>query len=87
MARMERELDGLCERNTKDVAALQSEHRDEESAVLQNLDAKKGELRHRWDLEEAILRRQLEVRHGQLYGPLPPVSFSETAAETHDSAI
>lgn len=87
MARMDRELDDMCERNTKDVAALQAEHRDEESAVLQNLDAKKGELRHRWYLEEAILRRQLEVRDGRLYGPLPPVSFSEMAAETRDSAI
>ena len=87
MARVERELNDLCAQNTKNVAALQGEHRSEESSLIKSLDAKKTELRHRWHLEEAILRRQLEDRTGHSYGPLPPVSFSGINSESRDSAI
>lgn len=87
MARMERELDNMCERHSKNVTDLQTEHRNEETSLLQALDAKKTALRHRWYIEEAILRRQLEMRHGHSYGPLPPISFSEASPENRDSAI
>ncbi|OQE29508.1 hypothetical protein PENSTE_c002G01744 [Penicillium steckii] len=93
--RMERELDTLCEQNIQNVKKLQAEHRNEESSVIQALDSKKTELRHRWHLEEAILRRQLEQRNGLIYGPLPTIEFTisnsenetETENETRDSAI
>lgn len=89
--RMEREYDTLCEQNIKNVKTLQAEHRNEETGLIQSLDSKKTELRHRWHLEEAILRHQLEQRNGHVYGPLPIISFnpvnSETDAETRDSAI
>lgn len=92
MDRMERELDTLCEQNIQNVKKLQAEHRNEESSVIQALDSKKTELRHRWHLEEAILRRQLEQRNGFVYGPLPTISFTistenETDTGTRDSAI
>lgn len=87
IARMERELNELCAQHSKNVTALQDEHRIEEASILQALDAKKVELRRRWDLEEAILRKHLEVRHGHPYGPLPPISFSEANAEIIVSGI
>ncbi|KAJ5111049.1 hypothetical protein N7532_001584 [Penicillium argentinense] len=87
MERMGNELDTLCEQNIKSVKGLQIEHRNEETSVIQALDAKKNELRHRWHLEEAILRCQLEQKNGQLYGPLPPIPFTVAEPETRDSAI
>lgn len=86
IARMERELNEMCVQHSRNVTALQAEHRVEETSLIQALDNKKVELRHRWDLEEAILRKQLEVRHGHPYGPLPPISFSGANNETLDSA-
>jgi hypothetical protein len=83
---MERELNDMCVQHGKNVTALQAEHRIEETSIIQALDSKKIELRHRWDLEEAILRKQLEVRNGHPYGPLPPISFSGVNNETLDSA-
>ncbi|KAJ5885082.1 hypothetical protein N7495_009592 [Penicillium taxi] len=76
VARMQRELEEMCTKHVQSINALQGEHRHEESTLIQALFTKKCLLRHRWNLEEAILRRQLEVRHDQIYGPLPPLSFS-----------
>jgi hypothetical protein len=81
-ARMEKELNDMCNRHTQNIATLQSEQRQEEMLLAKSLDTKKTSLRKRWYLEEAILRRHLEVRHGQLYGPLPPVSFTSTTPDT-----
>jgi len=75
IARMEGELDDLCDQHSKQIAALQAGHRREESSLIDGLQAKKTELRQRWNLEEAILRKRLEEKHGQVYGPLPPISF------------
>ncbi|KAI2720746.1 hypothetical protein CBS147332_3986 [Penicillium roqueforti] len=75
-ARMEKELDEMCKRHIKDAAALQLEHHREVNSLMQALETKKTTLRHRWYLEEAVLRRHLEVRHGQSYGPLPLVAFT-----------
>ncbi|KAJ5116311.1 hypothetical protein N7456_000659 [Penicillium angulare] len=75
IVRMETELDDLSEKNSKAVAALQADHRREESSLIDALENKKTLLRRRWNLEEAILRRQLEDKNGHLYGPLPPISF------------
>ncbi|KAJ5886648.1 uncharacterized protein N7473_009322 [Penicillium subrubescens] len=82
VARMERELNDMRVQHGKNVTALQAEHRIEETSMIQALDNKKVELRHRWDLEEAIMRKQLEVRNGHPYGPLPPISFSGLNNET-----
>jgi hypothetical protein len=81
-ARMEKELDDMCDRHTQNIAALQSEQQQEEMSLTKSLIAKKKSLRQRWYLEEAVLRRHLEVRHGQPYGPLPPVSFTNTTPDT-----
>lgn len=85
--RMERELEDLIQQNMKNVEALQTEHQNEVSSFLQAMDAKKTGLRHRWHLEEAILRHQLETRNGQLYGPLPLIPFGGSSTETNGSAI
>lgn len=87
MMRLERELNNLCAQHTQEVAALQIEHRNEETATIQAFDAKKIELQQRWDLEETILRRRLEKHTGKPYGPLPPISFSAVNLESRDSAI
>ncbi|KAJ5965834.1 hypothetical protein N7481_012548 [Penicillium waksmanii] len=94
MERMERELDTLCEQNIKNIKTLQVEHRNEETTVIKALDSKKMELQHRWHLEEAILRHQLEQRNGHVYGPLPLISFTvatavadESETENRDCAI
>ncbi|KAJ5970581.1 uncharacterized protein N7479_000499 [Penicillium vulpinum] len=75
-ARMDKELDEMCNRHIQDIATLQTEHHREEACLMQALDTKKMTLRHRWYLEEAVLRRHLEVRHGQSYGPLPLIAFT-----------
>ncbi|KAL4897540.1 hypothetical protein BDV59DRAFT_167949 [Aspergillus ambiguus] len=87
IARMERELDDLIDKHAVEFANMQRAHQDEESAIVQTFDAKKALLRHRWNLEEAVLRKKLENRHGLPYGPLPPLSFSDQHYETRDSAI
>lgn len=87
MERMERELEDLIQQHIKDVEALQAEHQKEESCFLQAMDAKQTDLCHRWHLEEAILRRQLETRNGRLYGPLPLISFSGSSTDINGSAI
>lgn len=86
IARMERELNDMCVQHAKNVTALQAEQRIEETSMIQALDNKKIELRHRWAVEEAILRKQLEIRNGHPYGPLPPISFSGVNNETLDLA-
>ncbi|KAJ5422209.1 hypothetical protein N7491_010654 [Penicillium cf. griseofulvum] len=75
-ARMEKELDEMCNRHAQDVATLRTGHQREEAALMQVLDTKATTLRHRWYLEGAVLRRHLEVRHGQSYGPLPLLTFT-----------
>ncbi|KGO48568.1 hypothetical protein PEXP_072980 [Penicillium expansum] len=75
-ARMEKELDEMYDQNIQAIATLRGEHQREETSLMQALDTKKTTLRHRWYLEEAVLRRHLEVRHGQSYGPLPLVAFT-----------
>ncbi|KAH8426568.1 uncharacterized protein LDX57_004305 [Aspergillus melleus] len=87
IARMERELDDLIDKHALGFARLQSRHQQEEMAVMQAFDARKTRLQHRWNLEEAILRKKLEVQHKQPYGPLPPLSFSDSHYDTRDSAI
>ncbi|KAJ5124151.1 uncharacterized protein N7515_007976 [Penicillium bovifimosum] len=82
MARMERELDEMCDRHVREIATLRSEHEREETDLMQALDQKKIAMCQRWQLEEAVLRRQLEVRHGQSYGPLPVVSFEDYTPDT-----
>ncbi|KAJ5555036.1 hypothetical protein N7461_003506 [Penicillium sp. DV-2018c] len=77
MARMERELDDMCDRHAKEMATLRSEHEREEMELIRALDLKRIAMCQRWHLEEAVLRRNLEVRHGQSYGPLPVVSFED----------
>lgn len=76
MVRTEKELDDMCNRHTKEIATLQTEHQQEEVALTQALDEKKKTLLQRWYLEEAVLRRHLEVRNDQSYGPLPPIPFT-----------
>ncbi|KAL2831128.1 hypothetical protein BDW59DRAFT_7169 [Aspergillus cavernicola] len=87
IARMDRELEALIDKHTVDTSQLQKEHQQEEATALKALNAKKTKLRHRWVLEEAILRKKLENQHGTPYGPLPPLSFSDSQSETRDSAI
>ncbi|KAB8070759.1 hypothetical protein BDV29DRAFT_29075 [Aspergillus leporis] len=86
-ARMEKELDDMIDKHALEFANLQRDHQLEEASVLQIFDSRKTRLRHRWNLEEAILRKKLEMQHGQPYGPLPPLSFSDSRYETRDSAI
>ncbi|EED13716.1 conserved hypothetical protein [Talaromyces stipitatus ATCC 10500] len=74
--RLERELDTLISKNAEAVAELERDHQRAEQEMLQVLDAKKNQIRRRWNIEEAILRKKLEDQTGLPYGPLPNVSFS-----------
>ncbi|KAL2794344.1 hypothetical protein BJX66DRAFT_337989 [Aspergillus keveii] len=87
IVRMDRELEALIDKHAGEWSELQKAQQQEESTLVQSLDAKKMRLRHRWVLEEAILRKKLEDQHEKPYGPLPPLSFSDTQSETRDSAI
>lgn len=82
IARMEQELEKMGQQHIQDISNLQDEQQREVASFLQALDAKKTALRHRWHLEEAILRCQLETQHGRLYGPLPPLTFTGQSSET-----
>ncbi|KAL3432863.1 hypothetical protein BDV09DRAFT_122459 [Aspergillus tetrazonus] len=87
IARMDRELDCMTKKHAAELIELQKEHQQEEATILQALNAKKTKLRQKWVLEEAILRKKLEIQDGKPYGPLPPLSFSDSQSETRDSAI
>ncbi|KAL2850728.1 hypothetical protein BJY01DRAFT_245282 [Aspergillus pseudoustus] len=87
IARMDRELEALIDKHTVECSNLRKAHQQEEADLLQSLNTKKMKLRHRWVLEEAILRKKLEDQHEEPYGPLPPLTFSDTQSETRDSAI
>ncbi|KAL4773733.1 hypothetical protein BDW60DRAFT_20710 [Aspergillus nidulans var. acristatus] len=87
IARMDRELDCMTKKHATELIELQREHQQEEATILQALNAKKTKLRQKWVLEEAILRKKLEIQDGKPYGPLPPLSFSDSQSETRDSAI
>ncbi|CAG8926349.1 unnamed protein product [Penicillium salamii] len=76
MVRTEKELDDMCNRHVQEIATLKTEHQQEELSLTQGLEEKQKKLRQRWYLEEAVIRRRLELRYGSLYGPLPPLSFS-----------
>lgn len=86
IARMERELNTLIDQNNKVLVELQKEHQKEEESLLQAFDMKKTKLKSLWTLEEAILRRKLELQHGQPYGPLHPLSFAELEDDMSNSA-
>ncbi|PWY92846.1 hypothetical protein BO70DRAFT_376438 [Aspergillus heteromorphus CBS 117.55] len=85
--RMERELDEIIDKHALQFAQMQAKHQQEELDVVQAFEAKKVQLRHCWNLEEAILRKKLEVQYEKPYGPLPPLSFNDSHYETRDSAI
>ncbi|KAL4906795.1 hypothetical protein BDW74DRAFT_127522 [Aspergillus multicolor] len=87
IARMDRELDTMIEKHAAEITELQKEHQKEEATTLEALNAKKTKLRHKWVLEEAILRKKLEAKDGNPYGPLPPLSFTDSQSDTRDSAI
>ncbi|KAL4764476.1 uncharacterized protein BDW70DRAFT_110900 [Aspergillus foveolatus] len=87
IARMDKELDCMTKKHAAELIELQKEHQQEEATILQALNAKKTKLRQKWVLEEAILRKKLEIQDGKPYGPLPPLSFSDSQSETRDSAI
>lgn len=86
-ARMDRELDTMIAQHAAEVTELQKEHQQKETIALQALAANKTKLRHRWVLQEAILRKKLEDQDGKPYGPLPPLSFTDSQSEIRDSAI
>lgn len=85
MARMERELNALVDKHSTELAELQKAHHQLEELVVQALDMKKSKMKSRWNLEQAILRRKLELEHGRPYGPLPPLSFADLDDETSNS--
>lgn len=80
--RTDKELDDMCDRHIQELATLRTEQQQEEISLAQAFDEKKATLRQRWCLEEVVIRRRLEVRHGQLYGPLPALSFGDSVPST-----
>ncbi|GAD92351.1 hypothetical protein ANI_1_3258024 [Paecilomyces variotii No. 5] len=85
MTRMERELNALIDKHSTELAGLQKDHHQREELLVQALDLRKAKMKSRWNLEQAILRRRLELEHGQPYGPLPPLSFADLDNKTPNS--
>lgn len=72
-ARMARQLDELRAAHAADLAQLQRQHAADQSALQGALRTRARRLQRRWALEEAVLRKRLEARHGLVYAPLPPI--------------
>lgn len=85
--RMDNELDDLVDKHAEGFAELQKQQQQEEAAHQQAFEDQKTKLRHRWNLEEAILRRKFELQYEVPFGPLPPLTFTDSHYETRDSAI
>jgi hypothetical protein len=77
ISRIEKELEQLVDQNAASIADLERKNQQEEQSVLAALDMKRARLIHRWTLEEAVLRKKLQLRDGLPYGPLPPLSLGD----------
>ena len=77
MRKMEREATELAASNRHQYHDLEKRCQDEEAATMTWLEAREKRLATRWMLEEAILRKKLELETNEIYGPLPPLSFDE----------
>ena len=73
--KMEREAADLAQSNGQRYRELEKLCRDEEAATMEWLEGKEKRLVARWTLEEAVLRKKLELESGVTYGPLPPLVF------------
>ncbi|KAJ5766791.1 uncharacterized protein N7511_004407 [Penicillium nucicola] len=80
-ARLEKDLNTMCKQHKQNITTLQQAQQTEEASLNRIMDSKKTSLCDRWQLEEAILRRTLELRNGQLYGPLPRISFTNATSD------
>jgi len=77
ISRMEKELEQLIDQNVASITDLERKNQQEEQSVLGAFDMKRARLIHRWTLEEAIIRKKLQLRDGLPYGPLPPLSLDD----------
>ena len=77
VGKMEREAIELAESNRQLYEDAEKRCRDEEATTLTWLETREKRLAMKWMLEEAILRKKLELETNEVYGPLPPLSFDE----------
>lgn len=77
ISRMEKELEQLIDQNAASITDLERKNQQEEQSVLGAFDMKRARLTHRWTMEEAIIRKKLQLRDGLPYGPLPPLPLGD----------
>lgn len=76
--KMEREAAEFAESNGQRYRELEEQCRDEEAATLEWFETRQKRLVARWALEEAVLRKKLELETSVVYGPLPALSFEDS---------
>ncbi|KAL1957368.1 hypothetical protein VTO42DRAFT_6048 [Malbranchea cinnamomea] len=77
--KMEREAAELAKENSRLYQEVEKRCQVEELATLAWLEMREKRLAAKWILEEAILRKKLELATNLTYGPLPLLSFEDTA--------
>ena len=84
---MERDLDQLAETNEQNRQTLQRDCLSQYQQAVAASEVKRQRMKWRWSLEQAIERKKLELKTGDLYGPLPEITFpeiEETREEVND---
>lgn len=76
--KMEKEINELAEANSQLCHDVEKRCQDEVLATLAWLETRQKRLTTKWTLEEAILRKRLELETNLVYGPLPLIFFEET---------
>ena len=76
-ARQEAELQELADELRRETEDLDAACSAEAMQLRQDLLERRDRLMTRWSLAEAIERRQLENLTGEMYGPLPAISWRE----------
>jgi hypothetical protein len=77
---MERDRADLAARNAQSYRDLEYRLQEERLAITGWLEARQSRLTTRWILEEAVLRKKLQLETNLSYGPLPLLAFEEPPA-------
>lgn len=77
MAKQEAQLATLADNYRKQMVELEAAFQEEEIHLQSEFAARKKRLIDRWGLNEAIERRKLENKTGEIYGPLPEVPWPD----------
>ena len=86
MAKQEDELELLESKFEHQNEELDTKFQTEESQLHADFAERKRRLVSRWNIQEAIERRRLELQSGEEHGPLPLITWSSSDADSKSSA-